>query len=316
MDMERKIQFGWSVPGYPLDSSPPQVFREQVIAYLNTLRDRFASFWVVDHFVPWDSRQDPMTDTYEAWTTTTYLAALFPELIAGNIVLCQSYRPPALLAKMASTLQALTKGRYVLGIGAGWKEDEYQAYGYEFPSAATRIHQLAEAVHIIKLMWSEPKATYHGNYYHIDEAINQPKPVPVPAVMIGGGGKKLTLRVVAEQADWWNVPGTSPEEYEDLLNVLREHCQDVGRDYDEIVKTWSTDCVAVGRTKEEADRIAQSSPFASPEGTLIGTADEVTRQIERFTRLGVEHFMLRFADFPKTDGARLFFEEVAPRFYV
>ncbi|MGE5222585.1 MAG: LLM class flavin-dependent oxidoreductase [Omnitrophica WOR_2 bacterium] len=312
--MNTHIQFGWRVPDYPLDGSSPQVFRDQVVTYLDALRDRFASFWVADHFVPWDSRQDPATDTYEAWTTTTYLAALFPELLAGNIVLSQSYRPPALLAKMAATLQALTRGRYILGIGAGWKQDEYEAYGYEFPSAATRIHQLDEAVRIIRLMWTEPKATFHGNYYHIDEAINEPKPVPAPPIMIGGGGKKLTLKVVAEQADWWNVPGSPPEEYEDLLNVLRGHCQAAGRNYDEIVKTWATDCVAVGRTKEEAGRIAQSSPFGSPEGTLIGTPDEVTRQIERYARLGVQHFMLRFADFPNPDGAMLFFETVAPRF--
>jgi len=312
--MNKQIQWGWRVPDFPVSGESTAEFRDRIIAYGETARQHCASLWVADHFVPWFEPMDPRTDTLEAWTTLTYLAARFPEMLAGNLVLSQSYRPPAMLAKMGATLQALTHGRFILGIGAGWKEDEYLAYGYDFPSAAVRIAQLEEAVRIIKLMWTEPRATFHGRYYHIEGAICEPKPVPIPPIVIGGGGRKLTLRVVAEHADWWNIPGSSPEEYAEMLETLRGHCQAVGRDYDEIVKTWSCDCVALAPKTEAAQALAQAHPLGKLSGGLIGNPDEVAAALERYTRMGVEHFILRFLDFPKPDGMELFFKEVAPRF--
>jgi alkanesulfonate monooxygenase SsuD/methylene tetrahydromethanopterin reductase-like flavin-dependent oxidoreductase (luciferase family) len=226
----------------------------------------------------------------------------------------QSYRPPALLAKMAATLQLLSGGRFILGLGAGWKEDEYLAYGYDFPSTATRIHQMAEAAQIIRLMWTEPRATFRGQFYHIDDAICEPKPDPPPPLLIGGGGKRLTLRYVAEYADWWNFPGGTLENYQELLDVLRGHCEKVGRDYESIVKTWAVECVAVAPSADEAERMAEASPFHTPGVSFVGTPDQVSAQLQRYTDLGVRHFMMRFADFPRTDGALLFAKEVIPRF--
>ena len=312
--MTKKIQFGVNIPTFPLDgSSHGEIFCDQIFAFLDRVHTYYDSAWVTDHFVPWYEAIDPATDTLEALTTLIYLAGKYPRLTLGNIVLSQSYRPPALLAKMAATLQTLSKGRFILGIGAGWKEDEYLAYGYNFPSTATRIHQLKEAVQVIRLMWTEKKATFHGRYYHIEEAICEPKPDPLPPLLIGGGGRKLTLRVVAEYADWWNFPGGSAENYRDLLDVLRGHCQAVGRDYGSIVKTWSTDCVAIAPSLPKARLIAQSNPLSHFDGSIIGDPDEITNQLNRFTELGVQHFILRFADFPKTDGALLFAKEVIPR---
>jgi alkanesulfonate monooxygenase SsuD/methylene tetrahydromethanopterin reductase-like flavin-dependent oxidoreductase (luciferase family) len=132
--------------------------------------------------------------------------------------------------------------------------------------------------------------------------------------MIGGGGKKITLRYVAQFADWWNFPGGSPEFYAELLEALRGHCEDVGRNYAEIVKTWAIECVAVAATHEAALEIAQASPLYDSQASIVGTPDEVERQLRRFTDLDVEHFMFRFADFPKTDMAKLFTKEVAQRF--
>ena len=312
--MTTKIKFGWRVPDFPLDGSKPAIFRDQMLASLDPLQESFDSFWVADHFIPWFAKMDPKTDTYEAWTTLTYLSARFPRLWAGNLVICQSYRPPALLAKMAATLQVLTNGHYILGIGAGWKKDEYLAYGYDFPAPAIRIHQLNEAVQIIRKMWTQPETTFKGQYYQVEKAICEPKPNPLPPIMIGGGGKQLTLRVVAEQADWWNMPGISPEHYEELLGILRQHCQAAGRKFDAIVKTVATDCVAVAATHQKAQALADASPFGRDEGAIIGTPDEVSAQLERYTRLGVTHFVLRFADFPDTAAASLFAKEVIHRF--
>jgi alkanesulfonate monooxygenase SsuD/methylene tetrahydromethanopterin reductase-like flavin-dependent oxidoreductase (luciferase family) len=310
--MNKKVKFGWRVPDFPVDGSHGSEFRDQIFACLDELQEAFDSAWVADHFVPWYRATDPSTATLEAWTALTYLAGRYPHLLFGTAVLSQSYRPPALLAKMGAILQALSGGRFVLGIGAGWKEDEYRAYGYDFPPGSIRVGQLSEAVKIIRLMWTEPRATYHGRYYHIENAICEPKPDPLPPILIGGGGKKLTLRVVAEQADWWNFPNCTVERYTELLEVLRGHCEAVGRDYDSIVKTWSSECVAVAQTTEKAEQMARASPFFKLGPPIFGTPGEVAARLKPFIDLGVQHFMLRFADFPKADSAKMFTREVAP----
>ena len=307
-------QFGFRVPDFPVDGSTGDAFVEQFVETMSLLRGHFASAWVADHFIPWARFQDPTTPTYECWTTLCYLAGLFKEFTFGSIVMSQSYRNPALVARMATTLQALTGGRFVLGIGAGWKRDEYQAYGYEYPEPATRIHQLEEAVQIIRQMFSQPRASFQGRYYHIENAICEPKPNPVVPIMIGGGGKQLTLRVVARYADWWNFPGGTFEHYSELLDILRTHCATVGRDYASIKKTWGAECVAVAPTHDAALKMAQASPFYDAKDAVLGTPDEVAAQLKRFTDVGVEHFILRFADFPHNASASLFIKEVLPRF--
>lgn len=312
--MNRKTKFGLRIPAFPLNKSRGELFRKEIFTYLEKLQGKFDSLWVADHFIPWYEPQDPMTDTLECWTTLAFLAGKFKTYDIGSIVMSQSYRNPALLAKMGATLQTLTGGRFILGIGAGWKGDEYLGYGYDFPSTATRIHQMGEAVQIIKSLWTEPKATFRGKYYQIENAICEPKPDPIPPVLIGGGGKKFTLRYVAQFADWWNFPGGTAENYADLLNVLRNHCKDVGRAYDSIIKTWAIECVAVGDPEKVAS-ITKSYPLCDPNTAIAGTPDQVEEQLRKFTDLGVEHFILRFADFPDTESAERFARDVAPRFY-
>jgi alkanesulfonate monooxygenase SsuD/methylene tetrahydromethanopterin reductase-like flavin-dependent oxidoreductase (luciferase family) len=307
------IKFGVRIPEFSLDGSPIQRLLEQAGRLLTAGRGRFASAWVSDHFVPWSNRVSVPTENLEAWTTLTYFAGQHPDYTFGNIVLAQSYRSPALLAKMATTLQALSGGRLVLGLGAGWKEDEYRAYGYDFPPPAVRIQQLAEAAQIIRLMFTEPSATFHGRHYHIDNAICEPKGDSPPPLMLGGNGRKLTLRVVARYADWWNGGGAL-DGYDEVLQVLRGHCRDVGRDYDGLVKTWMSDCVAIAATTDAARRLAEAHPFYDPNASLVGTPAEIAAQLRRFADLGVEHFILRFADFPGTGGVELFGREVIPLF--
>src|SRR5690606_28843744 len=246
------------------------------------------------------------------WTTTAYLARAFPNLYFGNMVLGQSYRNPALLAKMAATLQALTGGKVILAIGAGWMESEYHAYGYDFPRASVRIAQLEEAVQIIRLMWTEKRATFEGKHYQVRGALCEPKPNPVPPIMIGGNGEQLTLRVVARHADWWNGTGLNAGGMARKLDVLRSHCDREGREYDGIVKTF-TGIISIAETEGEAKRIAQASPRRD-RMNFVGTPAQVIEQMQPYVDLGVSYFMLDFSDFPDPAGARLFASEVMPAF--
>jgi alkanesulfonate monooxygenase SsuD/methylene tetrahydromethanopterin reductase-like flavin-dependent oxidoreductase (luciferase family) len=307
------IKFGLRVPEFALDDTPAQQLMEQGSRLLDAGRGQFHSAWVSDHFLPWSRKHPPATENLEGMAALIYLMGQHPAYTFGNIVLAQSYRPPALLAKMATTLQAISGGRFVLAIGAGWKEDEYLSYGYDFPPPAIRIQQLAEAAQIIRLMFTQPVATFHGRHYHIENAICEPKGNPPPPIMIGGSGRKLTLRVAARYGDWWNGGG-SPDSYAEVLGVLRGHCRDVGRDYDSLVKTWMTDCVAIAPTHAAAQSLAESHPFYDPGSSIVGTPDEVAAQLRRLTDLGAEQLILRFADFPATDGTELFGREVIPHF--
>jgi alkanesulfonate monooxygenase SsuD/methylene tetrahydromethanopterin reductase-like flavin-dependent oxidoreductase (luciferase family) len=160
----------------------------------------FTTVWIEDHL------QRGEHEVMEGWTLLTYLAALYPNVRFGHLVMSPSFRNPALLAKMAATLQQLTGGRYILGIGAGWKEDEYRGYGYDYPSGRVRVEQLAEAIEAIRAMWTQAPATYHGIYYRIDNAYCEPRPDPPPPIMVGTNGPKA-LRVAARLADWWNWAG-------------------------------------------------------------------------------------------------------------
>jgi len=313
--MTHPIQFGWRIPDFPVDgSSRGRDFTGQIVRCLDELHPYYDSAWQADHFVPWAQFQDAATDTLEAWTTISYLSGRYLDLNFGNIVLSQSYRNPALLAKMAATLQTFTNGRLILALGAGWKEDEYRAYGYDFPPLAARFEQLEETVQILRLMWRQPQASFQGRHYHIANAICEPKPQPPPPLMIGGGGKKKTLRITAQYADWWNFPGGTAAHYAELLASLREHCAQIGRDENSIVKTWLTDCVAIAPTHEAARHLAQSSPFYDPATSVVGTPDEVAAHLQSFVDLGVTYFILRFVDFPTASGAQLFATEVMPRF--
>ena len=310
-----QVKFGLRVPSFPVDGSSGEEFVNQVLRFLRNLEDSFDSAWVCDHFVPWAEFALKTAPTCEGFTAISYLSGEFQRLIFGNIVLCNSYRNPALLAKMGATLQTLTRGRFILGIGAGWKEDEYMAYGYEFPPPKVRIQQLEEGVQIIKAMWNKGLVTFKGRYYNIDEAYCYPEPDPVPPIMIGGGGEKLTLRVVARHADWWNLSVVSPKMFQHKLEILEEHCRKEGRDPARIVKTVDN-CIATAKTKEETWNLASKSLFTRKreEECIVGNPNAVIKKLAEYTELGVEYFILRFVDFPETDGAELFAKEVIPTF--
>jgi alkanesulfonate monooxygenase SsuD/methylene tetrahydromethanopterin reductase-like flavin-dependent oxidoreductase (luciferase family) len=309
-------RFGLRIPSFPIDGSGGVSFIGQVLNFLGRLDDSFDSAWVCDHLYPWADFVPRETPNFECLTAISYLSALFPRLTFGSIVLCNSFRSPVVMAKMGATLQMLSGGRFILGIGAGWKENEYRAYGFEFPPAKVRIAQLEEAVRIIREMWTGGVSSFKGRYYRVEAAYCHPKPEPPPPIVIGGGGERYLLRAVARHADWWNIPNVSPETYRHKLGVLEEHCRAVDRDPSEIAKTLGH-MVAIAEKRDEAWELARRSPFIA-EGEehrcIIGDPEEVIDQIADYVKLGVEHFVLRFLDFPRVGGARLFAERVIPYF--
>jgi F420-dependent oxidoreductase-like protein len=281
-----KIKFGVFLPFYAFESE-----EKKPLASFNRVRDvvleceqlGYDSVWLDDHLM---FGKRPVL---ECWTTLSALSAITAKIRLGTMVLCNSFRKPALLAKMAATLDVISNGRLEFGIGAGVQRDEHAAYGIPFPKPRDRIGRMKEAVEIIKKLWTEESASYQGKYYRINEAVCEPKPLqkPHPPITIGGSGEKLTLKVAAEHADrcdWGYVP--SLELYKHKLDVLESHCKVIGRNFHQIEKScWL-------------------------EGLTLGTPDECRQKIRQYANLGVTHFMLFFGDLPNLSGARLFAETV------
>jgi F420-dependent oxidoreductase-like protein len=261
----------------------------------------YDSLWLVDHFhtVP----QPTQEVTFECWTTTAALARDTKRVRVGQMVSCNSYRNPALLAKMASTVDVLSHGRLNFGIGAGWYEHEYRAYGYEYPEAPERLRQLREAVQVILAMWKEEEAVFEGKYYQVRGAINQPKGVQKPHIplLIGGSGERVTLKLVAQYGDACNVFGGLAE-LEHKFAVLKEHCEAVGRDYKSIHRTTGTLCI-IGDTDEEAlAKVPDAMKQRYGDGirdTLVGSPETIRTRIAAYETVGVQELILLFLD--KTD---------------
>ncbi|HEY1390873.1 MAG TPA: LLM class flavin-dependent oxidoreductase [Ktedonobacterales bacterium] len=304
------LRFGWHMPSCPVDGSSAADFLDQLRQALAHLQPHFDSVWVDDHVVAGSSWLPNETPYLECLTTIAYLAPLYPTLQFGSGVLCQSYRNPALMAKMTANLQWLTGGRFLFGIGAGWMQEEYQAYHFDFPTPSVRVDQLEEAIQIVKRLWTQSPASFAGKYYQIENAYCAPPPDPMPPILIGGGGERKTLRVVARYADWWNLPGGTLENYAHKLDVLRQHCQEVGRDFDDIVKTWSPEAIAIAATEGSAQQIAATSPYKKD--VIVGTPRQVAAQLKPFVDLGVERLIIRIIDFPAMTGVDLFVQEVMP----
>jgi len=289
-----KIKFGTYVALDTEDLSQGRNHIQNIKKYLETLDKAYESVWLPDHIIP---EMEPYSRDYlECLTTTSYLIPQFPNLKFGQCVLGNNYRNPALLAKISSTLQVLSQGRFILGIGAGWYKEEYRQYGYDYPSPRTRIRQLEEAVQIIRMMWKEDGVTFHGKHYQVENAYCNPKPDPVPPIMIGGGGEKYTLKVVAKYADWWNGFCYDVDTWTHKLEVLASHCDDVGRDFDDILKTiaWG---VVVAESEEEAEKVAKSSQYYYQGVFKIGTPETIVSQLGELVDTGAEYFQIAFPQY-------------------
>lgn len=275
------------------------------------------SIWVYDHVhnVPRPAHEA----VFECWTTMAAVSQLTTTIRLGQMVGCNSYRNPALLAKITSTVDVVSGGRLDWGIGANWYELEYRGYGYPFPTPKDRIGMLRETVEIVSRMWTEPETTFKGEYYEVSRANCDPKPLqdPHPPIWIGGGGEQLTLRVVARSADCSNFGG-QPELWAHKRDVLRAHCADVGRDPDEIRMTWSPE-VFIRATEQEVHAAGSRNIWGEPaqrwrEGNLVGTPDQVAAKVQAYVDLGCTGFIPWCADYPDTESLERFATEVMPAF--
>jgi F420-dependent oxidoreductase-like protein len=278
----------------------------------------YDSIWVYDHFhtVPTPTKNT----VFEAWTATAGLSRDTETIKIGQMVTCNGYRNPALLAKVASTVDAMSNGRLLFGLGAGWYEHEWRAYGYGFPETRERMRAFREACEIVHRMWTEDDVKFDGEYYKVDGPINEPKGVskPHPPFWIGGGGEKVTLRLVARWGDACNVFG-DPDRLRHKFDVLKGHCDDLGRDYEEITRSTSVSVFPLkeGDDPERATKLARGGmaydEFA--ERFMVGTAEQIVERLRPRVEAGVNYFIVympRVAYDP--EPVRRFAEEVVPAF--
>ena len=308
------LQFGLSLPqGWPMDLAsikyPVEAYEAMMRVAQTADEIGFASVWLVDHFhtIPHPSQEV----TFECWTSTAALARDTKRVRVGQMVTCNGYRNPALLAKMASTVDVLSHGRLNFGIGAGWYEHEYRAYGYDYPDAPERLRRLREAVQVILAMWTQEEAVFEGAYYRVYGAINQPKGVQKPHIplLIGGGGERVTLRLVAQYGDACNVNGDL-ETIKHKFAVLKQHCETVGRDYENIHRTVACMC-AIAETDEQARAKIPAALLERPvaRGALIGSPDTIRKRLAELEAAGVQELILGFPDALQLDSLRLFAKE-------
>jgi F420-dependent oxidoreductase-like protein len=285
----------------------------------------YESVWVYDHFhtVPVPTQEV----TYEAWTLMAALASATDTVRIGQMCTCNGYRPPAYLAKVAASVDAISGGRLEMGIGAGWYEHEYDGYGYAFPKASVRIGELREAVEIMQRLWTEDEVHFEGKYYKPDGAICQPKPLQDPHIpfWVAGGGEKLTLNVAARYAKYTNF-ASSVEEFEHKSIVLRGHCEDAGTDFDSIVRSTNFNVVCAATEAEVEERIGdirdRYDPYVSGDRldrveqlfrSTSGTPEQIVEKIKPWADAGLGYGIVYFQEAAyDTSGLELFAAEVIP----
>ena len=261
----------------------------------------YESIWVYDHFhtVP-KPTQDP---TYECWTLMSALSQKTSTVRLGQMCTCNSYRNPAYLTKVASNIDVMSNGRLEYAIGAGWYDHEYRAYGYEYPSAGVRLKMLEESLIIYKKMTTEETPIFKGEYYQIDGAINQPKPIqkPYPPLWGCGGGEKVTLKLLAKYGDYgnWDVDVNG---FVEKSNILQGHCENVGRDFDEIGRTLHTNVLIAQNRKDLDTKVERLATYTNIpkdyyyDRPLIGTKEEVFATIEQYKEAGCEYLIAYIPD--------------------
>lgn len=307
------MKFGIHNPSWVFSSNPEEIFEHAKRKAIWAEEHGFTWFSVMDHMmmIPFRIADEPFM---EGWSTLAALAAVTNKIRLGTLVTSVGYRNPAHLAKIAATVDIISRGRLTFGIGAGWYQQEYQQYGWEFhEKAAVRIAQMEEAIQIALKMWSEPRATFQGKYFHIQDAILEPKPLqkPHPPILIGGSGEQLTLRAVARWADACNLFG-DPAEVRRLLDVLRAHCDNLGRDYDSIERTNSTSLLIArheAALKAKKERVTLPDPFRGYALTVSQAIDLVGEYQEAGAQLLI--FSSHKND---VETVELFAEEVIPKF--
>lgn len=328
------MRFGIFVPqGWRLDlvgidpAAQWEVMRD--LAARADANPAWESLWVYDHFhtVPEPTEEA----THEAWTLMSAFAAATTRIRLGQMCTAMSYRHPAYLAKVAATVDLISGGRAEMGIGGGWYEHEWRAYGYGFPSAGERLGRLDEGVRIFRQAWRTGTATLDGRYYQVDGAIVRPLPVQEGGIplWIAGGGEKKTLRIAAKYADYTNFSGNNPDQFTHKSEILRAHCAEVGTDFDAIVRSANFN-VAIGATEAEVrERIAVDAarlvPVLGEEkargyaeslfqgGAAVGTPEQIIEKLGAVRERGLGYAILNFPESAyDNSGIELFEREVIP----
>jgi len=316
------MRFGTFVPqGWKGDQNgiPAEDQWNRILGFAELIEDSgYDSIWVYDHF-----HTHPVVtqeSTFDAWTLMAALAAVTSRVRLGQMCTCALYRPPSLLAKMASNIDVISGGRLDVGIGAGWSKREFEAYGYRFPSPGERLDMLEEAIQVLLAMWTQDEAKFAGVHYTVDGAINRPKPIqqPHPPLWVAGGGEQRTLRIAAQYGDFANF-GDGIEVFRHKSQVLAGHCEAVGRPFKEIGRTEHQMSV-IGRDDSDLHRkleIAAGRRSCTPEEFaeehFAVTLPQAVEEMGEFIEEGCTDMILYFYDMGEGDSLELFASEVMPQ---
>lgn len=281
-------------------------------------RAGFDAVFLYDHFhtVP----APAVESMFECWTSMAALARDTRTIKLGQMVTCNGYRPPSLLAKMASCIDVMSHGRLIFGIGAGWYEHEFAAYGYDYPETPERLRMLREALQVFKAMWTQDEASFSGEYYRLRGAINEPKPVqkPHPPIWIGGGGEKVTLKLVAQYGDACNF-NADVDTVRHKLEVLRDHCSAVGRDYDSVLKTIEFYAVfgderEIARVvTDTARRSGRDEAFVRAWHPYQGDGRRLAEVLARYADVGIDYAIVNLPNAFEGGVITRFAEDLLPR---
>jgi F420-dependent oxidoreductase-like protein len=325
------MRFGLFVPqGWRLDLvgiEPADQWRAMRDVALAADQGPFESIWVFDHFhtVPIPTEEA----THEAWSLMAALGAVTERVRLGQMCTCMGYRNPAYLAKVAATIDVVSGGRVEMGIGAGWYEHEWRAYGYGFPTAGERLAQLDEGVQIMRQLWTTGTATLAGKHYQVDGAIGRPLPLQEGGIplWIAGGGERKTLRIAAQYGQYTNFAG-NPEEFQHKSDILAAHCKDVSTDFGAITRSANYSVVIGATQKEVQDRLAwlrshfervltpelaERSTNAYANSPMAGTPEQIIERLRGMRDLGMTYAIMSFAEAAYDhSGIALFAKEVVP----
>ena len=313
MKIGAMVPQGWRMDLH--DIKPEQQWDTIIEASARIEKLNYASVWVYDHFhtVP-SPTQDP---TFECWSLMAALSQVTENVRIGQMCTCNSYRNPAYLTKVASTIDSMSGGRLEFAIGAGWYDQEYKAYGYDYPSAGVRLKMLEEALQIYIAMTTQDKASFEGDYYKIKDAINQPKPLqkPYPPLWVCGGGEKVTLKLLAKYGDYgnWDV---DVEGFVHKSKILKTHCEEQNRNYSDIKKTLHTN-VIIGNNEKDLD--AKINKIVNITGIpkemyidrpLVGVKEKVFDTIDEFSSVECEYLIAYIPDIVWGDTLEILSEKL------
>jgi F420-dependent oxidoreductase-like protein len=288
------MRFGLQIPNFTDDSTPGTLFGEVVERATAAEETGFDSVWVMDHFFQLPPMGGPVAPMLDSYTLLGALATRTSRVRLGAMVTGVTYRNPAHLAKIVTTLDIISGGRAILGIGAAWYDVEHEALGFDFPSAGERLDRLEEALQICRAMFTEEAPSFEGRYYRIHEARNVPPPVQQggPAILVGGGGERRTLQLVARYADMCNIFG-DPATVAHKVDVLRGHCKAIGRDPSEITVSRLSTLVLTANDEETTTtkEFLRQVTGEEPSGSDVGTLDQLASRVEELAAAGVDYFV-------------------------